>query len=114
MARERRGGGDGSDVVDCWFRALDQRRIRVGLHEWLLQVTGIYADHDDVWIQIGDGFSDGGSVLLRVSSSTSVDQALYALAQHPQLRGLAHPAIITATAPSAPRQDTRTEFAALH
>jgi hypothetical protein len=109
------GSGDSSsDVVDRWFRALDQRRIRIGLQEWLLHVTGIYADQDDVWIQIADGCSDGGSVVLRVSSGTSVDHALHALAQRAQLRGPAHPAIITATAPSARRQDTRTEVAALH
>ena len=116
MARQGSGARDGglSDVVDQWFRALDQRRIRIGLHEWLLQVTGIYADHDDVWIQIADGCLDGGSVVLRVSSWTSVDKALEALAQRGHLRLPVHPAIITATATSVRRQDARTEVSALH
>jgi hypothetical protein len=115
MAREGPGAGDRvhSDVVDRWFRALDQRRVRIGLHEWLLQVTGIYEDHDDVWIQIADGCSGGGSVVLRVSSGTSVDHALQALAQR-QLIVPAHPDIITATATSARRHDSHTEVAALH
>ena len=101
-----------SEVVERWFRALDQRRVRIGLHEWLLQVTGIYEDNDDVWIQIADGGSDGRSVVLRVSSDTSVDHALHALAQR-GLRVPAHPDIITATT-SARGHDTRTAVAALH
>jgi hypothetical protein len=103
-----------TEVVDRWFRALDQRRVRIGLHEWLLQVTGIYADHDDVWIQIADGSAYGASVLLRVSSDTSVDRALEALAQRGHLRIPAHPTIITATAANARREDGRTEVTALH
>ena len=114
MARQGPGDPGHSDVVDRWFRALDQRRVRIGLHEWLLQVTGIYADHDDVWIQIADGCSDGGSVVLRVSSSTAVDHALQALAQRGHLGVPAHPTIITATATSARHHDSRTEVAALH
>lgn len=116
MVREGPGARDRghSGVVDRWFRALDQRRVRIGLHEWLLQVTGIYEDNDDVWIQIADGCSDGGSVVLRVSSGASVDHALDALAQRGQLRVPVHPDIITATATSAGRHDSRTEVAALH
>lgn len=116
MATQVPGGQDRghSDVVDRWFRALDQRRVRIGLHEWLLHVTGIYADHDEVWIQIADDCSDGGSIVLRVSPDTSIDHALQALAQRGHLGVLAHPAIITATATSARRQDRRMEVAALH
>jgi hypothetical protein len=113
MAREGSGGGGASDVVDRWFRALDQRRIRIGLREWLLQVTGIYEDNDDVWIQIADACPEGGSVVLRVSADTSVDHALRALAQR-QLRAPAHPDIITATSISVRRHDRHTEVAALH
>ena len=115
MARQGSGAHDigHPDVVDRWFRALDQRRIRIGPHEWLLQVTGIYADHDDVWIQIADGRSEGGSVVLRVSAGTSVDDALQALEQR-HLGVPAHPAVITATAASARRHNGRMEVAALH
>lgn len=114
MARQGPGDRGHSDDVDRWFRALDQRRVRIGLHEWLLQVTGIYADHDDVWIQIADGCSDGGSVVLRVSSGTSVDHALQALAQRAHVGVPAYPTIITATAASAQHHDSRSEVAALH
>src|SRR5687768_17643878 len=96
-----------AEVVDRWFRALDQRRYRIGLREWLLQVTGIYADHDDVWIQIADGTAPGGSILLRVSAGTSVDHALQALSQRGH-RIPAHPAIITATVTPASPRDGRT------
>ena len=36
-----------SNVVGRWFRALDQRRIRVGHKDWLLHVTGIFLDRDE-------------------------------------------------------------------
>ena len=103
-----------AEVVDRWFRALDQRRVRIGLHEWLLQVTGIYADQDDVWIQIADRAASGGSILLRVSARTPVEHALQALTQrlHPNVP--AHPAIITATVSSASTRDSRTQLAAHH
>jgi len=104
---------DHTEVVDRWFRALDQRRVRIGLHEWLLQVTGIYADHDDVWIQIADRVAAGGSILLRVSSRTRVDQALQALSHRVHASVPAHPTIITATVASSSPQDS-TQLAALH
>lgn len=117
MAKEARPGrgcdGGDSDIVDRWFRALDQRRVRIGLHDWLLQVTSIYAEEDCVWIQIAEGFTQGGSVLLRVSSRTSVDNALQALAQRRQVRVAVHPAIIAAPATPTPHQESRTEIAAL-
>ena len=102
------------EVVDRWFRALDQRRVRIGLHEWLLQVTGIYADQDDVWIQIADRAASGGSILLRVSARTPVDHALQALTQRLHANVPAHPAIITATVSSASTRDSRTQLAAHH
>ena len=103
-----------AEVVDRWFRALDQRRVRIGLHEWLLQVTGIYADRDDVWIQIADGAAPGGSVLLRVSARTSVDHALQVLTQRLHANVPAHPAIITATVSSASARDGHTQLAHHH
>ena len=102
------------EVVDRWFRALDQRRVRIGLHEWLLQVTGIYTDQDDVWIQIADGAASGGSVLLRVNARTPVDHALQVLAQRLHANAPAHPAIITATVSSASSRDSRTQLATHH
>ena len=116
MAREAPGAQDRghSEVVDRWFRALDQRRVRIGLHEWLLQVTGIYADHDDVWIQLADGCWDGGSVVLRVTSGTTVDQALQALTQRGHSGVPAHPTIVVATTTSRARQEDHPQVAALH
>jgi hypothetical protein len=103
-----------AEVVDRWFRALDQRRLCIGLHEWLLQVTGIYADHDDVWIQIADGAAPGGSILLRVSARTPVDHALQALTQRLHGNVPAHPAIITATVLPASTRDGHTQLATHH
>jgi hypothetical protein len=103
-----------SDVVDRWFRALDQRRVCVGLHEWLLQVTGIYADHDDVWIQIADRTAPGGSILLRVNARTPVEHALQVLAQRVHANVPEHPTIITATVSPASTRDGRTQLAAHH
>src|SRR5688572_19711054 len=103
-----------AEVVDRWFRALDQRRLRIGLHEWLLQVTGIYTDQDDVWIQIADGAAPGGSILLRVSARTPVDHALQVLGQRLHANAPAHPTIVTATVSSASTRDDRTQLAAHH
>ena len=86
-----------SNVVGRWFRALDQRRIRVGHKDWLLHVTGIFLDRDDnVWIQIADAYAEGGSILLRVSSGTSIDDALNALEKQ-RLTAPANPIVIVAT-----------------
>ena len=86
-----------SDVVDSWFRALDQRRIRVGQSDWLIQVTGIFQDGEDaVWIQIADAHAHGASVLLRVDSCTSVDHAVNALAAQ-RLVASVHPIVVVAT-----------------
>jgi hypothetical protein len=71
------------DLVDRWFRQLDQRRIRDGAREWSLQVTGILCEDDVVWIQIAEEADWAGSLLLRVRPSTSVEQAVQALASRP-------------------------------
>jgi len=96
MVAETPRGQDQSqlDVVGRWFRALDQRRIRVGHTEWLIQVTGVFANSEDnVWIQIADAHADGGSILLRVSSRTPVDDALNALASQ-RLSAPPHPIVV--------------------
>jgi len=67
------------DPIERWFRELDQRRICRGAREWLLQVTGILRDEDELWIQIADDSRWAGSVLLRVRATTSVEQAVRAL-----------------------------------
>src|SRR5262245_42377397 len=67
------------DPIEGWFRELDQRRIYRGAREWLLQVTGILRDEDELWIQIADDSRWAGSVLLRVRATTSVEQAVRAL-----------------------------------
>ena len=76
---QRRSG----DLVDRWFRQLDQRRIHDGAREWALQVTGILCEDDVVWIQIAERAERPGSVLLRVRPFTSVEQAVKALASRP-------------------------------
>ena len=82
------------ELVDRWFRALDQRPIRIGLLEWRLQVTGIWVEGDEVWIQLADGSGSGGSILLHVDSATSIDQAIQALSS--RCRGVyMHPEIVS-------------------
>jgi hypothetical protein len=88
-------------LVDQWFRALDHRKIYVGLSEWLVQVTGIYVDENAVWIQISDRLRPGGSVVLRVSSTTSIDQAVRALTARGRESGVAHPIVVSALAASS-------------
>ena len=75
-SEERRSG----DLIDRWFRELDQRRIHHGAREWLVEVTGILCEEDVLWIQIADRAHWAGSVLLCVRESTSVEQAVRALA----------------------------------
>ena len=104
MATERSGGQEHAPatLVDRWFRALDHRKIHVGLSEWLVQVTGIYVvDEGEVWIQISDRLRPGGSVVLRVSSTTSIDQAIRALALRGRDSAVAHPIVVSALAVSS-------------
>ena len=67
------------DLIDLWFRELDQRRIHHGAREWLVEVTGILCEQNVLWIQIADRACPAGSVLLCVRESTSVEQAVKAL-----------------------------------
>src|SRR6188508_2395407 len=67
------------DLIDRWFRELDQRRIYHGAREWLVEVTGILCEEDVLWIQIASRARQAGSVLLCVRESTSVEQAARAL-----------------------------------
>ena len=76
VASEERKSGD---LIDRWFRELDQRRIYHGAREWQVQVTGILCEEDVLWIQIANRARWAGSVLLCVRESTSVEQAVRAL-----------------------------------
>jgi len=87
---------DDLDLVDRWFRALDQRRIFLGMREWLVHVTGVYVDEGDVWIQIADGSSAGGSVVLRVSATTPTEDALRALTTRGRVTAPAYPQVVCA------------------
>ena len=90
---ERRSG----DLVDRWFRQLDQRRIYQGAAEWAVQVTGILCEEDVVWIQIADDSRLAGSVLLRVRPTTSVEQAISALTSRAR-DAAQYPKVINASA----------------
>jgi hypothetical protein len=85
-----------SSVVDRWFRALDQRPIYLGVRKWLVQVTGVYADADNVWIQIADGMHAGGSIVLRVTSTTTIDEAVHMLTECRQRSERPYPLVFTA------------------
>ena len=71
--------GLSADLIDRWFRELDQRRIHHGAREWLVEVTGILCEEDVLWIQIANRKRWAGSVLLCVRPSTPVEQAVRAL-----------------------------------
>jgi hypothetical protein len=89
-------------LVDRWFRALDQRRIQTGHREWLIHVTSIFVDEGEgAWIQIADG-ANGASIVLRVSSSTSLDVALRALMNREAICAVAHPLVVTAIGSALP------------
>jgi hypothetical protein len=90
---ERRSG----DLIDRWFRELDQRRIHHGAREWLVEVTGILCEEDVLWIQIADHARRAGSVLLCVRDTTSVEQAVRALsvrARRPLSHSVSYPSVI--------------------
>jgi len=95
------------DLISWWFRALDQRVIRLGLHEWRLHVTGICVQADEVWIQLADSGRDGASVLLRVSPETPVDHAIMLLARFRDGASMS-PAIVTATSSALRHEQTNT------
>ena len=84
------------DPIERWFRELDQRPICRGARQWLLQVTGILRDEDELWIQIADDARWAGSVLLRVRTTTSVEQAVRALKTGRM--GASYPKVISAPA----------------
>ena len=78
------------DLIDRWFRELDQRRIYHGAREWLVEVTGILCEEDVLWIQIAARARSAGSVLLCVRESTPVEQAVRALSVRTPAR-FSHP-----------------------
>jgi hypothetical protein len=89
------------DLVDRWFRALDQRSIHLGIGDWLVQVTSILVEEGVLWIQIADDTRRAGSVVLRVASTTPVEQAVYALKARAAMRTSSYPTVICASATHA-------------
>ena len=87
----------GRDLRDHWFRQLDQRRIHQGAREWSVQVTAIVDEEDALWIQIADDAPRAGSVLLRVRSTASVEQAVMAL--NSRTYAVSYPAVINTLPP---------------
>jgi hypothetical protein len=85
------------DLVDRWFRALDQHPIHLGMREWHVQVTGILIEEGVLWIQIADDPRRAGSVVLRVASTTPVDQAVGALKSRALVHTTSFPTVISAT-----------------
>jgi hypothetical protein len=71
---------DTIDLSDRWFKALDQRRVGSGKEEWEVLVTGIHTSGPDCWIQLASAADETRQLLLCVSSQTTVDDALLALA----------------------------------
>ena len=98
MALLQKGERRSVDLIDRWFRELDQRRIHHGAREWLVQVTGILCEEEVIWIQIADDSRWAGSVLLRVGSATPVDQAVTALSL-PPASVMTYPKVVCLLAP---------------
>ena len=92
------------DAIAWWFRAIDQRVIQVGLHEWRLHVTGIWVDAHEIWIQLADGGGHGGSVLLHASVDTPIDHAIRLLAKFRESTPLMYPAVVNAISPALHEQ----------
>ena len=65
--------------ADDWFFALDQRQIGVGPHGWVAQVLGIHREHGGLWVQMAPLDNPSATLVLRVSTSTHLDDVLAAL-----------------------------------
>jgi hypothetical protein len=85
-------------LIGWWFRQLDQRRICHGAREWAVQVTAIVDEEDALWIQIADEAPRAGSVLLRLRSTASVEQAVAALNSRSQTPA-SYPVVINTCLP---------------
>jgi hypothetical protein len=96
MRRRRSERENRRPIIDRWFRALDQRRIRAGAAEWRIQVTGIHVSDRDVWIQMAGAAEPSGSVLLCVAPTTSVDRAVRALRTGSAFHPSAYPTVVHA------------------
>lgn len=66
-------------TVEWWFKALDHRRMSIGLNSRTVEVKGIHTDGPDLWIQVEPVGRVSRGVVLRVSRYTTIDQALSAL-----------------------------------
>ena len=67
-------------MTDKWFKALDHRRVGSGKRAWDVIVTGIHASGADCWIQLESAADQTRQLILRVSSQTTVEDAVQALA----------------------------------
>jgi hypothetical protein len=83
------------DLVDCWFRALDQRRIETETYCWIAHVIGVHLADGEVWIQIAPVNTPEHSLVLHVTESTSIDLAVTALRTVP-LGSASYPRVISA------------------
>jgi hypothetical protein len=92
--------GTSGDLIDRWFRALDQRLVYLGAQEWAVQVTSILHQDDEVWIQIADDSRLAGSLLLRVGPKTSVEQAVRTLSTRTR-EMISYPLVLSALLPAA-------------
>jgi hypothetical protein len=67
-------------LADRWFEALDERRIGTSAESWMAQVLGIHVDEiGTIWIQLASVQDSDAAIVLHVSASTTVDEALIAL-----------------------------------
>ncbi len=64
-----------TSLIDTWYRALDHRRITVGLRCWRALVSGIHVHGHNLWIQISHADNSNESLVLCVPRETSIESA---------------------------------------
>jgi hypothetical protein len=66
--------------TDLWFAALDHQPIEVAGRMWTVEVVGMHACENGVWIQARRAGSDDNSVVLLIRPGVSPSQVLASIA----------------------------------
>ena len=71
-----------ASAADHWFSALDQRQIGAGATAWVAQVLGVHPDRGALWVELARTDDPYATVVLHLSPTTSIDEAVAALGRH--------------------------------
>lgn len=58
--------------ADIWFMVLDQRMLHIGPETWIIQVMGIHASREGLWIQLAAIDEPEKSFVLQVGERTTI------------------------------------------